>query len=168
MSMELYLVRHAIAAGRDSRRWPEDRDRPLTGEGIRKFRDAVHGIIRLVPQVDVLWSSPYRRAWETARILHDEGGWPEPQELEQLEPGGSVDALLRFLAAHDKGRVAVVGHAPHLDELAALALSGRADLESFALRKGAVARVDFGAEARLGEGRLAWLLQPKFLRSLAE
>jgi len=167
--MELYLVRHAIAADRDDRRWPHDRDRPLTGEGIRKFRDAVQGIVKLVPKVTVVWSSPYRRAWETACILHEEGGWPEPRELPQLEPGRPVGAVLEFLASHDHGdRVAVVGHAPHLDELAALALSGRSDVGSFALRKGGVARIDFGATVRAGEGRLAWLLQPKFLRSLAE
>lgn len=167
--MELYLVRHAIAAERDGRRWPQDRDRPLTGEGKAKFRDAVRGIVRLVPKVNVVWSSRYRRAWETALILHGDGGWPAPRELEDLEPGHPVGAVLEFLASRTHGaRVAVVGHAPHLDELAALALHGRADRDPFALRKGGVARIDFGSSIRPGEGRLAWLLQPKFLRSLAK
>ena len=87
--MELLLVRHAVAEARDPRRWPDDRDRPLTQQGEARMRRAARGLGRVVPDVDLLFSSPLARAWQTAEILHDEIGWPEPAPLSQLEPDRS-------------------------------------------------------------------------------
>ena len=39
----------------------------------------------LVPEVDVMLSSPYPRAWQTAELLHREAGWPAPQHCPELE-----------------------------------------------------------------------------------
>jgi phosphohistidine phosphatase SixA len=49
---------------------PDDAKRPLTEGGIRKFEAAAEGLLRLVPVVDVVLSSGYARAWETAELLH--------------------------------------------------------------------------------------------------
>ena len=38
---------------------------------------AANGLVSLVPEVDIVLASPYRRAWQTALIL-EEAGWPEP------------------------------------------------------------------------------------------
>jgi phosphohistidine phosphatase SixA len=40
---ELYLVRHAIAAERGPQ-WPNDGKRPLTDQGISRFKEAVEGL----------------------------------------------------------------------------------------------------------------------------
>ena len=166
--MELYLVRHAIAEDRDPGRWPGDRERPLSEAGIEKFQVAAAGLAHQVPSVDAVWSSPFRRAWQTAQLLHTVAGWPAPVEFQPLEPERPADRALRRLAAEWKGeRLALVGHAPGLDQLAALALFGHRDAQPFALRKGGVACLTFGSAVGSGVATLTWLATPKMLRALA-
>ncbi len=42
--MDLYLVRHAIAFDRDPVTWHQDAERPLTPQGIDRFRQAARGL----------------------------------------------------------------------------------------------------------------------------
>ena len=58
--MDLYVVRHAVAHKRDGDLWPNDSKRPLTPEGEERFRRAAGGILRLVPEVGLVLSSPLR------------------------------------------------------------------------------------------------------------
>jgi phosphohistidine phosphatase len=165
--MDLYVVRHAIAAERDSTRWPDDGLRPLTPEGERRFRQAARGLRRFVPSVDVVLASPYARAWRTAEILQEEAGWPPPKKCEALEaersPAEGVEALLPYRSAES---VAVVGHEPNLSELCSILLSGRPDTVSIQMKKGAVACLWMDAGARPGAAVLRWLLTPKVLRAV--
>ncbi|MDQ4042861.1 MAG: histidine phosphatase family protein, partial [Actinomycetota bacterium] len=82
--MDLYVVRHAVAQKRDENIWPDDSERPLTVEGEEKFRRAARGLLRLVPEVEVVLSSPFTRTWGTAEIL-EQAGWPAPVPCEELE-----------------------------------------------------------------------------------
>ena len=70
--LELYLVRHAIAAERGPK-YPDDRKRPLTPEGIKRFKDAVHGLVALDLELDVILTSPLTRAEETAFAVRPPG-----------------------------------------------------------------------------------------------
>src|SRR5260221_325312 len=111
--MLLYLVRHAIADDPDPARWPDDRDRPLTEDGEKKFRKVAEGLARLVPSVDVLLSSSLVRAWQTAVILQKRAGWPEPVRLPALEAGGAAADVVEGLQPHaSAASVALVGHEP--------------------------------------------------------
>ena len=166
--MELYLVRHAIAEERDPKRWPGDRERPLSEAGIAKFRESAGGLSRWVPRVDAIWSSRFRRAWQTAEILSHVTGWPAPAELEALEPGHPAAQVLREVVTRWRGeRLALVGHAPGLDELAALALFGDSSAQPFALRKGGIACLAVEEPFQPGQASLTWLATPKLLRALA-
>jgi phosphohistidine phosphatase len=165
--MYLYLVRHAIAFDPDPAQWPDDRDRPLTPDGEKKFRRAAQGLRELVPSVDVVLSSPLVRAWQTACILHAKSEWPEPQRFEALQPGTmppeTVDALQPHLSATS---IALVGHEPSLHELAAYLLSGDAATPQLVMRKGGVACLSFDDSPRAGRGQLDWLVRPRILRAL--
>jgi phosphohistidine phosphatase len=164
--MELYVVRHAIAAERDPERWPDDRDRPLTPAGMVKFRAAARGLARLASDIEAVWSSPLRRAWQTAEILHVDAGWPAPRECAALEPDRPAAEIIRELAAAAHGApVALVGHAPNLDELIALLLEGPRGQPRFALRKGGAACLDVEPR-KPGDAGLLWFASPKLLRSL--
>ena len=164
--MEIYLVRHAAASKRDPARWPDDSERPLSPEGEEEFRLAARGLARVVPRVDAILSSPYRRAWRTAEILSELDSWPEPEPVAVLEP-----TLPPQKAAHEledySGCVAVVGHRPGLHELAAYLLTGEADGLEIRLEKGGVACICFDGAAQPGTGELRWLLQPEALRIIA-
>ncbi|QYJ15969.1 hypothetical protein Rxycam_01799 [Rubrobacter xylanophilus DSM 9941] len=165
--MNLYLVRHAVAHGRDPERWPDDGRRPLTPRGERKFRAAARGLARLLPRAGgVLFSSPYERAWRTARILAEETAWPGPVSLDALLPGARVEEAAAFLAEH-AGTVVAVGHRPSLHRLAAYLLTGEAEGAEIRIKKGGVVHIGFEGALGPGTGELRWLLTPKMLRSLA-
>ena len=56
-TIELYLVRHAIAAERGPN-YPDDRERPLTSEGVARFKLSVDGLKELDVSVDLVLTSP--------------------------------------------------------------------------------------------------------------
>src|SRR5215203_3731027 len=65
--------------------------------------------MRLVPEVEVVLSSPYTRAWQTAEIM-EQKGWPAPVSCEQLKSDHPlhkvVSVLMRYINAES---VAVSG-----------------------------------------------------------
>jgi phosphohistidine phosphatase len=162
--MDVYVVRHAIAHPRDSARWPDDAQRPLTPEGVARFRSAARGLRRIVPDVDAALASPYVRAWQTAEILNEETGWPAPEPCPPLEaeksPGGAVELLA------GRSSVALVGHEPYLSALASLLVSGNEHALRLELKKGAVALLAFDAAPAPGAALLRWSVSPKILRAL--
>jgi phosphohistidine phosphatase len=167
--MDLYIVRHAIAYLRDPEKWPDDRLRPLTPRGVRRFRRAAAGIHRLVGGVDVVLSSSYTRAWDTAAILADEAGWPAPTACPALEADGSPEAVLAALTAHgDTRAVALVGHEPYLHELVSFLLTGDPARMATELRKGALIGLTLPQGPEPGTASLRLLLQPRGLRALAK
>jgi phosphohistidine phosphatase len=165
--MDLYLVRHAIAFEPDQSQWPDDRERPLTSGGEKRFRRAARGLSELVSSVDIVLSSPFRRAWRTAELLEKDAGWPKPVECEALEAGRAPAEVLQALQAYIAfNSVALVGHEPSLHELASYLLTAEANHAQLQFRKGGVARLSIDASLRPGSATLVWLLTPKVLRAL--
>lgn len=165
-TLELYLVRHAIAAERGPK-YPDDRLRPLTPAGAKKFAQAVPGLVELGVVLDFVLTSPLVRARETAQILAA-GLKPKPAiaEVEALSPGGRPQAINEALKTHLKRhrRLAIVGHEPDLGELAARLLGARGNVE---FKKGAVCLIECDGATPTGPGTLRWMLTPKALRALA-
>ena len=79
--MRLILVRHAKAFDRDAAAWPLDAKRPLTAEGRKAFIRLAKRMKRVVREVDLVESSGFVRAWQTAQLLHLEAKWPMPTPL---------------------------------------------------------------------------------------
>jgi phosphohistidine phosphatase len=164
----LYLVRHAVAHKRDAERWPDDSKRPLTPGGEEEFVGAARGLASVVPEVDVLLSSPYERAWRTAEILTQHAGWPAPQELPALEPDVPPEQVVPALETHaDRQSIALVGHRPCLHELAVYLLTGDATGADMKIKKGGVVCIEFDEAPESGAGTLRWLFTPRVLRTLA-
>ena len=164
--LDLYLVRHAFAAHADPARWPDDAVRPLTKEGIDRFRAAARGLRRLVPAVDSMLSSGYARAWQTAELLRDDAGWPEPEECPALEAGRPASAALDLLQGSNAHSIALVGHEPYLSRLASLLCTGSEDALELELKKGAVASRAFAGPVEPARACLRWTVSPKILRKL--
>jgi phosphohistidine phosphatase len=161
----LYLVRHAVAHKRDAGRWPDDSERPLTPEGEEDFVGAARGLARIVPEVDILLSSPYERAWRTAEILTQQAGWPAPREFPALEPGVAPEKAVLALQTYDEAQsVALVGHRPCLHEMAVYLLTGDGGSADMKIKKGGVVCIEFQGVPEAGEGKLRWLFTPKVLR----
>jgi phosphohistidine phosphatase len=159
---ELYIVRHAIAAERGSE-WPDDTKRPLTEEGIGRFKSAVKGLRRLGVELDEIFTSPLVRARQTAELLAaGVEGKPPVKVLDALAPGHTSSSVMMNLARVAKRRrIALVGHEPELGELAAhLIGAGRA----LPFKKGGVCRIDLGSLTSKRAASLVWFLPPGVLR----
>jgi len=166
--VNVYLLRHAIAEERDAARWPDDSLRPLSTDGAESFRRAARGLRRIVPSVDVVLASPYVRAWQTAELVRDEAGWPEPERCPALAGDRSAAAALEPLherAQHES--VALVGHEPNFSWLASLLLVGDEGAVPLELKKGGIVLLTFSAAPAPGSALLRWSVAPKLLRALA-
>jgi phosphohistidine phosphatase len=165
-TIELYLVRHAVAAERGPK-YPDDRLRPLTPSGTKRFAASVPGLLELDVVIDFVLTSPLVRARDTAMLLAS-GLKPKPAvtEVEALSPGGRPQAIADAIKAHTKKyrRLALVGHEPDLGELAARLIGARGNVE---FKKGGVCFIETDGATPAGPGTLKWMLTPKALRALA-
>jgi phosphohistidine phosphatase len=166
--MDLYLVRHGAAADAADPQWPNDRDRPLTPQGVKRFRREARGLALLGAGVVVMLSSPYSRAWRTAELLAEDAGWPAPIECAALEPGRPPAEVLAALQPYSSSSaVALVGHEPSMHQLASYLLTSDTQHAAIEFRKGSVARLELVDGLRPGSAVLLWLLAPKVLRAIS-
>lgn len=158
--MEVILVRHAKAFERDAVAWPDDSRRPLTEQGRERFRRVARHLGRTMPAPEVVESSRFVRAWQTALVLHETAEWPKPVRFEALEAEGDegLVGLRRSLAAMQGiERVAWVGHEPQLGRLASFLLADDPDAVTIDFRKGAVVALRLSEDVS-GRARLVWML----------
>jgi phosphohistidine phosphatase len=126
--MLLLLNRHAHAGNRDPAQWPDDRDRPLTEKG-RKVQAEVSRWLRkrdLTPAL--VLTSPWTRAAQTAQILAEVARVAQPPvPCEALADDPDLIRLQEHVGEQpDNAIVAMVGHSPWMEELAAILLGGSA------------------------------------------
>jgi phosphohistidine phosphatase len=162
--MDLYIVRHGIAIDREDPKCPPDPERYLTEDGIEKTKRVAKAVVALGITADVLISSPYVRAQQTAEIFASGLGYPKQKirHSDLLLPGAEPSLFFRELAK-DKhsSSVFVFGHAPHLDELIAAALTTKHNIT--ALKKSGVAALTL-KRISPPSAQLLWLATPKILR----
>lgn len=166
--MQLYIVRHGIAIDREDPKCPPDPERFLTEEGIEKTRQVAKGVIEISSVPDLMLSSPYVRAMQTAEIFAKalEYSKDKIRKSDFLLPGAESLQLFRELSRDkDNSVVFVFGHAPHLDDLIATALTSKHQVTS--LKKAGVALVEL---KRLvpPSGELVWLSTPKILKKVGK
>ncbi len=166
--MQLYIVRHGIAVDREDPNCPPDPERFLTEEGIEKTKQVAKGVAEVASVPDVILTSPYVRAYQTAEIFAKALEYPKDKirKSDFLLPGAESLQLFRELSKDkDNSVVFVFGHAPHLDDLIATALNSKHHIT--ALKKAAVALVEL---KRLvpPTGELVWLSTPKLLRKIGK
>ena len=161
--MDVYLIRHAAAQDRDETDWPDDALRPLTKSGKKEFRKAARGLRRLVGRVDLVLSSPFSRAWQTAQILRDEARWPKPTAQPALGADAPVAGYRETFGESTAKSVALVGHEPGLSHFAAQLLLGEDAAAFFDLDKGGVACLRIEPGEAQDRARLLWLADQKSL-----
>ena len=167
--MNLYLLRHGLAAEPDVQNFSQDAHRPLTPKGKSKLWEIAEGMASLELAFDLILSSPYLRARQTAEIVAEALKARKRLELsETLAPAGSTKKLIELLKKLEPsaGDVLLVGHEPYLSELIALLVAGQTGL-SVVMKKGGLCKL---SAASLQPGRCAtleWLLTPKQLALLS-
>ena len=169
--MRLLVVRHAIAEDREefARTGESDDQRPLTPEGRWRMTRVAKGLREIVPEIDVLATSPFVRAAQTAAIIADAYGIDEERivTVPALAPEGKADAVIRWLARQEADLVTVVGHEPDLGRLIACLITGTSG-DWLPLRKGGACLLEFEERPRAGGAEIRWLLPPALLRRLRD
>ena len=160
-------MRHGEAGEADSRRWPDDRRRPLTDAGRRDHARVAEALRRMDVRFDRMLSSPLVRARETAEITARVYG-ASPPELSELlgdeaDPGSTLAGLARIEAA----ALLCVGHEPTLSRLAGLLISrdGSARVE---MAKSGVAVIECSGPVAPGRGMLRLHLRPREIVALLD
>jgi phosphohistidine phosphatase len=164
--MALLVIRHAVAMEREL--WAPsgqpDEERPLTEDGRKEMKGVVRQLRRIVPEIDVLATSPLVRARQTAEIVAKAYGEMDITTVDALSPGGSRPTILEWMRAHAEQRMAVVGHAPDLDQLVAWLVTGKPK-PFLALRKGGTCLLSLSThDVTPGHVELRWLISPKLIR----
>ena len=166
--MELFLLRHGLAVERGTAGFAHDAARPLTPQGRRELRKITRAMQRLELSFDLILSSPFLRAKQTAEIVAAEMKLKQQLAFaDELQPGGDLKKLMQRLAGLKSKRqnILLVGHEPDLSGLISLLVSGRAGA-GFALKKGGLAKLEV-AKLCAGKGAtLAWLVTPAQLKRM--
>jgi phosphohistidine phosphatase len=162
---EIYVLRHGIAVERGTRGYSKDSDRPLTPEGRKKMRSIARALRQFELSFDLILSSPYVRARQTAEIVVEILEAEDRLKFsEHLAAEGDAEDLVEQLKGlyHSPASVLLVGHEPYLGQLISLLLMGKPDL-ALTLKKGGLCKL---MVQRLVYGRCAtleWLLTPRHL-----
>ena len=168
--MNLYLLRHGIAVEPRTPGFETDSERPLIPKGERRLHSAAAAMKKLELTFDLVLSSPFLRARQTAEIVAGELKLKKRLEFfDGLVPGGSPRVLIHALNELRPApeNILLVGHEPYLSRLISLLVSGSADAAAIEMKKGGLCKLEV---AELGHGRcaqLAWLLIPAQMELMA-
>ena len=160
--MLLLLIRHAQAAEQDEARYPDDTLRPLVPKG-RKIQRRVCRELRkhqVIPRR--VHSSPWKRAWQTARIVVDELDLSKSARVEcpaMAGPPDLADLASQVGEAGPDDTIALVGHEPWMSELASLLLTGKSSGIQVDFAKSGVMGIEV-EKIHAGGGTLKFYLRP--------
>ena len=165
--MNLYVIRHAIAVDEGTSEYESDSERPLTDKGRKKMRQIAKALRNLGVEFDLILSSPYVRARETAEILADVFKMKKKLDFsDNLIPLGNPELLITEVnEKYSVNSLAVVGHEPHLSTLVGLLVAENAKID-VTLKKGAVCYLSADDLHQEHRATLEWLLTPRILMEI--
>lgn len=141
-------------------------ERPLTKKGIKAFSESLDSLYKINPNIDLILTSPFRRAHETALLLQKKFKDAQLEIFQPLSVGKPLSTVLRGLFL-DIECLAIVGHEPQLSRLISFLISGQK--ESFIeLKKGAVCLLELHGSFSKPKAELKWLITPKIMTSLED
>lgn len=165
--MNVFLLRHG--ACEDAAGGMDDSQRRLTPEGEKAVADSLSGMKQLIGRVDFILSSPYVRAMQTAGIVAEAFKCKEfLYALPELAGRGNdkkiTSELNRLIG---KENVVVVGHMPHLAELARY-LVGETYEGEIKLKKGGMAKIYIQGFPEINSGMMRWIMTSEELKTSGE
>ncbi len=169
--IELYLMRHGIAADLGEAGVIKDADRPLTPEGREKMKLAAQGLRKSGMKFNLILTSPLLRSRQTAEVVAEALELQHKVRIiESLSPGkafiegeGRLAEIFLELGAYQFDRAMLVGHMPDLAELASFLLTGNRNL-NIEFKKGSICAIEVSSLPPRGPGLLRWMLTPRQMR----
>jgi phosphohistidine phosphatase len=162
--MDIYILRHGIAVERGTPGYKKDSDRPLTKDGEDKMRQIAEAMLGMGLKFDLILSSPYVRAQQTAKIVA-KALREEVTFTKFLVPDADPLDLIAEINDEKPHTVLLVGHEPDLSQLISMLACGTT-AGTFELKKGGLCKLTAETIAFGQCATLNWLLTPKQLRGL--
>lgn len=165
--MEIYLIRHGIAADRDQ--YANDEKRPLTDIGKEKTLKVARRLHQIGLKFEIILTSPLLRATQTAEILQFALLSAKIEIFPPLAPGGDIQRWIdwylegRYNKADNDNSIALVGHQPDLANWAELLVRGRIEEKLVLKKAGAIGVRLSKLENPIGKSELFLLTSPKWL-----
>ena len=166
--MKIYLIRHSNAVDPGTPGYENDSTRPLTEEGRDKMKMIVSALQSLGVKPDLIVSSPYVRARETAEIVAKVLKYKKDLAFcEELVPMGGADEVIGEInEKYHVDELILVGHEPSMSILIGTLTAGTPDL-ALTLKKGGVCCLSADDLRTSRTATLEWLLTPKLLSGLS-
>jgi phosphohistidine phosphatase len=155
--MNIYLIRHGDAE--NISKGTRDFDRRLTTEGELKIKKAADFWKTLVPAFDIILSSPYIRALQTAKIIASAYNYKKDIITDKrISSGCATEDMLELVNSFQALEIAVIGHQPDLSNHTSILISGSGAYVDY--KKGTIAKISFHNKAKEGKGVLEFLIPP--------
>lgn len=155
--MNLYLIRHSFAENISFDK--KDFDRELTEKGKFVIKKASEAWKNYLVKLDVVLTSPFIRAVQTAEILSSI--LQESQNIIKdniLAAGSRTSSLIDLLNSVNYKNVAVVGHQPDLaNHINNFCGTGSFNL---AFPPASLAKIEFENSIKYGKGKLIYVVPP--------
>ena len=149
--------------GVDAQSYEDDRQRPLTGEGRDKIKQIGGNLKKMGVKPDLILSSPYVRAEQTAAILAKV--FDSIQHLkfsDLLVPTGDANAIIsEIIAKYLVDELLIVGHEPCLGLLVSLLIASNGP--AINIKKGGVCCLSADDLSFIRRAILEWLLTPNII-----
>lgn len=174
--MELYILRHG-EAGKRLQAGSKDSERALTVAGEEGVKQVAKAVLRLGVTLDLIVTSPLKRAYQTAAIVAKELKVKKRnmEEWDELKPEGKREKLYQKLSQfNQESSIMAVGHEPYLSTMIGEIVFGNEinnnnnnNNNSIILKKAGLAMIDLKSFQPKINGELVWLLTPKHLKKIA-
>lgn len=165
--MKIYLIRHSNAVDPGTPGYEDDSSRPLTENGRDKMSKIASALKGLSVNPDLIVSSPYVRARQTAEIVAKMLKYKKDLAFsEALVPMGKADQVIGEInEKYHVDELVLVGHEPSMSTLIGTLTAGNPDL-AITLKKGGVCCLSADDLRTNRTAALEWLLTPKIMSGL--
>jgi phosphohistidine phosphatase len=167
--VNIFLLRHGIAAEPGEPGIKTDAERPLVPKGEQRLRAAAAAMEKMELSFDAIISSPYLRAKQTAEIVARHFKVQKRLAFsDHLIPGGNPQALIRQLndLKPEPENILLVGHEPNLSRLIALLATGDT-AAAIEMKKGSLCKLETENLEYGHCATLKWLLTPRQMELMA-
>ncbi len=153
--MNLYLIRHSIAEKPSPSK--SDSNRELTSEGINLMMKGSKFLKNIAPDLELILSSPYSRAYQTAEIISKI--YDNKVKLikeNNLAAGCSTSTLIEVVRFYEEQNIVIIGHQPDIsNHISNLTSNGNINL---IFSPATIAKIKFETKVGFNKGMLEILI----------
>ncbi|HEU6447663.1 MAG TPA: phosphohistidine phosphatase SixA [Verrucomicrobiae bacterium] len=167
--MNIFLLRHGITVERDEWDFKSDAKRPLTPDGERQLHAIGIAMKKMGLRFDLILSSPFERAKQTAEIVAKELDLKKRLALsDELRADGEPKKLIREIRKLKPApeNLLLVGHEPYLSGLISVLATGKSRME-IDFKKGGLCKLCVDELDYYRCAVLLWLLTPRQMELMA-